>query len=198
MKFNEIPEEFEAVDYTKQEDVQELLKAPDGSWGVPQRHQDRPHGAGENKAPEKAKDLVTRARRLSDRPVLKALEGASDDLYAWAAARVSRGEGVKTEDLLEEMVCLVHRIWLRRQSRRASPPGCKGYALGTRRTRSRRTGSGWSRMEDVGLPRGGHDDGGACSGFKGGGAGRGEEAVRDQNDCGRSALEETRTATHDG
>ena len=207
VKFNEIPEEFEAVDYTKQEDVQELLKAPDGSWGVPQRHQDRPHGAGENKAPEKAKDLVTRARRLSEGPVLKALEGASDDLYAWAAARVSREEGVKTEDLLEEMVLfgasdlaqeaseLLEGV---KPSSKAGAPGCKGYALGTRRTRSRRTGSGWSRMEDVGLPRGGHDDGGACSGFKGGGAGRGEEAVRDQNDCGRSALEETRTATHDG
>ena len=104
VKFNEIPEELEAVDYTKQEDVQELLKAPDGSWGVPQRHQDRPHGAGENKAPEKGKELVTPARRLSEGPVLKALEGASDDLYAWAAARVSCEEGVKTEDLLEEMV----------------------------------------------------------------------------------------------
>ena len=104
VKFNEIPEEFEAVDYTKQEDVQELLKAPDGFWGVPQQHQDRPHGAGEGKAPEKAKELVTRARRLSEGPVLKALEGASDDLYAWAASRVSREEGIRTEDLLEEMV----------------------------------------------------------------------------------------------
>ena len=103
VKFNEIPEEFEAVDYTRQEDVQELIKEPEDNWGVPQSHQDRPYGAGEDKAAERAKELVWKARQLSEGPVLKALEKASDDLYAWAAARVAREEGARLEDLMEEM-----------------------------------------------------------------------------------------------
>lgn len=35
VKFNEVPEEFEAVDYTKQEDIQELVRPADDQWGVP-------------------------------------------------------------------------------------------------------------------------------------------------------------------
>lgn len=101
--FADIPEEFEAVDYTKQEDIQDLLKGPDETLGVPQRHQDRSYDGGLEKAPEHAQELVSKARRLSEGPVLKALEAASDDLYSWAAARVARDEGARLEDLLEEM-----------------------------------------------------------------------------------------------
>lgn len=43
------------------------------------------------------------AREEPTSPVLTALEGASDDLYAWASARVAREEDAKLEDLLEEM-----------------------------------------------------------------------------------------------
>lgn len=66
-------------------------------------HQERPHATGEEKAPGRARELVERARRLSEGPVLKALEGASDDLYAWASSRVARDEGSRLEDLMEEM-----------------------------------------------------------------------------------------------
>ncbi len=71
VKFNEVPEEFEAVDYTRQEDVQELVQGPDGLWGVPQPHQERPHEGGDEKASsEKAKELVTKARQLSSGPAV--------------------------------------------------------------------------------------------------------------------------------
>lgn len=99
VKFTEVPEEFEA----RQEDVQELVKPVDDSWAVPHNHQERVYNTGDEKAPNSAKELVERARRLSTGPVLRALEGASDDLYAWASARVARDESTKLEDLLEEM-----------------------------------------------------------------------------------------------
>ena len=101
VKFNAVPEEFEAVDYTRQEDVQELIKPSDDLWATPHEHQERLHRAGDEKAPDK--ELVEKARRLSSGPILTALEGASDDLYAWASARVAREEDAKLEDLLEEM-----------------------------------------------------------------------------------------------
>ena len=44
------------------------------------------------------------AQRLADGPVLKALEEASDDLYAWAATRVANDPNLDLESLLEDMV----------------------------------------------------------------------------------------------
>jgi hypothetical protein len=52
--FWDVPEEFEAVDYTKQEDVQELVKAPDQDWAVPAPHQERAYQGGEEDAPSDA------------------------------------------------------------------------------------------------------------------------------------------------
>ena len=103
MRFWEVPEEFEAVDYTKQEDIQELVKGPDAGWGVPVQHQGRPHHGGEEKAPPKETTLMDEARKLHDGPVLGPLADASDDLYAWAATRVASEPHLTLESLLEEM-----------------------------------------------------------------------------------------------
>ena len=102
VRFWEVPEEFD-VDYTKQEDLHHLVRGPDGEWGVPAAHQDRPHGEGQEKAPEDALNLVSKAKELSNGPTLKALEDTSDDLYSWAATRVARNPEVTAEELLEEM-----------------------------------------------------------------------------------------------
>ena len=103
VRFWDIPEEFEAVDYTKQEDIKDLIRQPDQSWGVPDAHQGRPHYGGENEAPAEAVSLVQRARELQTGPVLSALINASDDLYSWAATRVAKDPAISLEDLLEEM-----------------------------------------------------------------------------------------------
>lgn len=85
VRFWEVPEEFEAVDYTKQEDVRELTRAAEEIFGVPVPHQDRPRDGGDARAPKEAKELLAQAKRLESGPVLGALGEASDDLYAWAA-----------------------------------------------------------------------------------------------------------------
>lgn len=73
VRFWEVPEEFEAVDYTKQEDVQDLIKAPIDDFGVPVPHQDRAHHGGEDRAPEEAKHLMEEAKKLESGPALSAL-----------------------------------------------------------------------------------------------------------------------------
>ena len=103
VRFWDIPEEFEAVDYTKQEDIKDLIRQPDQSWGVPDAHQGRPDYGGENESPAEAVNLVQRARELQTGPVLSALTNASDDLYSWAATRVAKDPAISLEDLLEEM-----------------------------------------------------------------------------------------------
>eukprot|EP00438_Fugacium_kawagutii_P022124 Skav232871 [mRNA] locus=scaffold1881:25961:36237:+ [translate_table: standard] len=97
------PEEFE-VDYTKQEDLQDLVKGPDYRWteGVEPPVLDH-DGRGGETAPEAAKSLVMEAQRLARHDVLSKLEGASDDLYAWAATRVARDPSVGLESLMMEM-----------------------------------------------------------------------------------------------
>lgn len=81
VKFNAVPEEFEAVDYTRQEDVQELIKPSDDLWATPHEHQERLHRAGDEKAPDKAKELVEKARRLSTDPRHTAT-------WYWSQARI--------------------------------------------------------------------------------------------------------------
>jgi len=64
----------------------------------------REHGGREGEsAPVLAHQLVQQAQRLGDIEVLKRLEGASDDLYAWAAARVAREPEVDFTSLMTEM-----------------------------------------------------------------------------------------------
>lgn len=66
VRFWDVPEEFEAVDYTKQEDVQELVKAPDQDWAVPAPHQERAYHGGEDDAPSDAVALMNEAKRLQE------------------------------------------------------------------------------------------------------------------------------------
>ena len=42
VRFWDVPEKLEAVDYTKQEDVRELMEGPSPLWGIPDSHQERP------------------------------------------------------------------------------------------------------------------------------------------------------------
>ena len=103
VRFWDVPEEFEAVDYTKPEDVQELVKAPEQDWAVPASHQERAYHGGEDDAPSDAVALMNEAKHLQEGPVLQALAEASNDLYAWAATRVAREPALTLEELLEEM-----------------------------------------------------------------------------------------------
>jgi len=103
VRFWEAPEEFR-VDYTKGEDLKNFVNGPDPTWGCDRYEPQRTHpGRGGETAPEEARKLVQEAQRLADGPVLSSLEGASDNLYAWAAARVAREPSVGLETLLEEM-----------------------------------------------------------------------------------------------
>ena len=103
--FNEVPEEFEAIDYTKQEDVRDFVNRDDRSWGLPVRHQDRGYFPSQDfQAPEEAVNMVDKAEKLAAGPVLGKLQEASDDLYAWASARVAADGEVTFEELMGEMV----------------------------------------------------------------------------------------------
>eukprot|EP00435_Cladocopium_sp_Y103_P045096 s974_g12.t2 len=103
VRFWDIPEEFK-VDYTEKEDIKDLVQGPNPHWGddVYQPRARHP-GRGGQSAPEEARQLVSEAKRLGEQDTLKKLEGASDDLYAWAAARVAREPGVDSNTLLSEM-----------------------------------------------------------------------------------------------
>ena len=103
VRFWEAPEEFK-VDYTKGEDLKSFVHGPDPDWGKDRYEPQRTHpGRGGETAPEEARRLVQEAQRLADGPVLSALESASDNLYAWASARVARDPGVTLDGLLQEM-----------------------------------------------------------------------------------------------
>ena len=103
VRFWEAPEEFR-VDYTKGEDLKSFVNGPDATWGEDRYEPSRTHGGrGGETAPEEARQLVQEAQKLADGPVLSALDGASDNLYAWAAVRVAREPGVSLNVLLEEM-----------------------------------------------------------------------------------------------
>ena len=50
--------------------------------------------AGGDSAPGEAHEYVQKAIELANGPVLGRLENASDDLYAWAAARLARNSNL--------------------------------------------------------------------------------------------------------
>ena len=99
----DVPEEFN-VDYTEAEDLKELVKGPSERWAEDVYQPVHTHG-GRNgtSAPEEARRLVAQAQELASSTTLKSLEGASDDLYAWAASRVARQPTVELVDLMTEM-----------------------------------------------------------------------------------------------
>ena len=99
----DVPEEFH-VDYTKDEDLQTVVKGPQETWANDVFRPERSHGGRDGEsATREAKDLVRVAQGLASQPTLKALQGASDDLYAWAAARVARNPQLDVETLMMEM-----------------------------------------------------------------------------------------------
>ena len=103
VRFWDVPEEFK-VDYTPQEDVKELVAGPNRDWEKDAYKPQVQHGGrGGDSAPEEARRLVREAKNLGESETLKRLEGASDDLYAWAAARVARDPAVDSNTLLTEM-----------------------------------------------------------------------------------------------
>ncbi|CAK9114808.1 unnamed protein product [Durusdinium trenchii] len=103
VRFWDVPEEFE-VDYTKGEDLKDVIQGPDYAWRRDVHRDLPPHrGRDGTSAPQEAKHLVQKAQELGKSPALQALEGATDDLYAWAAARVAREPGVELSSLLQEM-----------------------------------------------------------------------------------------------
>eukprot|EP00435_Cladocopium_sp_Y103_P076090 s50_g76.t1 len=103
VRFWDAPEEFQ-VDYTKGEDLQQLIKGPDTAWLEDAHPAKTPQGgrSGES-APEEAVNLVKKAQQMANQPVLKALENSSDDFYAWAATRVARNPDTDLESLMSEM-----------------------------------------------------------------------------------------------
>ena len=104
VRFNDIPEEFEAVDYTKQEDVQDFVRPTKQCWGIPVPHQNRGYWPPPDfQPPEGAAKMVQEAEQLSQGPVLGLLQGASDDLYAWASARVAKDPNIQFEEPMGEM-----------------------------------------------------------------------------------------------
>ena len=103
VQFQEVPEQF-YVDYTQEEDVKQYIKGPDPTWGDTANKPTRTHlGRNGESAPEEARKLVQEAQALGRCPTLQRFEGASDDLYAWAAARVAREPQVEAIALLREM-----------------------------------------------------------------------------------------------
>eukprot|EP00435_Cladocopium_sp_Y103_P041030 s1496_g11.t1 len=100
------PVEMREVDFTAQEkEFAAMVKGPSSQVFEHVPREGRPHlGRGGDSAPQEAKDLLRQAQQLADGPVLGPLQGASDDLYAWAATRVANDPKVSLETLLEEMV----------------------------------------------------------------------------------------------
>ena len=100
------PEEMVQVDYTPQEeDFASLVKGPDSQIFKNITVDGKPHeGRGGESAPTESLELVRQAQRLMDGPVLRHLQGASDDLYAWASTRVANDPEIGLTELLEDMV----------------------------------------------------------------------------------------------
>jgi hypothetical protein len=100
------PVEMRYVDYTAQEgEFAQLVQGPKPEvfQHVPMESQTHPGRFGET-ATKEAQEMLKTAQRLSEGPVLSALQDASDDLYAWAAARVANDPQIGLTDLLEDMV----------------------------------------------------------------------------------------------
>ena len=103
VRFWEPPEEFQ-VDYTVEEDVRQLVEGPQKDWGRTAHVPTKEHGGREGEsAPVRAHQLVQEAQKLGGCEVLQRLEGVSDDLYAWAAARVARDPEIDFVSLMTEM-----------------------------------------------------------------------------------------------
>ena len=103
VRFWDVPEEFK-VDYTKEEDLQHVVREPGDEWGKTVHEPAQTNGGRDgDSAPQEARRLVAEAQRLGKHATLQALEGASDDLFSWAAARVARDETLDTASLLNEM-----------------------------------------------------------------------------------------------
>ena len=105
VQFTEVPSEFDVVDYTvAEEELREALKGPDRDWLQPASAPGAAlkEATGQS-APQQAKDLASRAEELATGPVLGQLREASDDLFAWAAARVARAPDAGIEDILGDM-----------------------------------------------------------------------------------------------
>ena len=100
------PAEMVEIDYTAQEkELAEMLKGPKPEAFKNQYMEGVTHaGRGGETAPGAAQELLRKAQALSDGPVLGRLQGASDDLYAWAATRVASEPSVTLTELLEDMV----------------------------------------------------------------------------------------------
>ena len=99
----EVPEAFK-VDFTEAEDLKELMEGPSTSWADDVYKPRYTHAGDEGtSAPEEARRLVSQAQQLASSPTLSKLEGASDDLYAWAASRVARQPDVDFVNLMTEM-----------------------------------------------------------------------------------------------
>ena len=102
----EAPEEMVQVDYTHQEkDFADLVAGPDASLFEHVPREAKPHaGRKGSTAPSEAQDMVRKAQALASGPVLGKLQGASDDLYAWASTRVANDPEIAFDTLMEEMV----------------------------------------------------------------------------------------------
>ena len=100
------PDEMVYVDYTPQEgDFASLVKGPDPTIFQNVTTEGKPHaGRDGDSASEKSWELIRQAQQLSDGPVLRHLQGASDDLYAWASTRVANEPNLSLTELLEDMV----------------------------------------------------------------------------------------------
>ena len=102
MRF-ELLEAFQ-VDFTRDEDLKDVVGGPDAEWAQDVYKPKYTHGGEDGvSAPEEAKRLVTQAQQLAASPTLTQLEGASDDLYAWAASRVARQPDLDLVSLMTEM-----------------------------------------------------------------------------------------------
>ena len=100
------PEEMRCVDYTAQEkEFAEIVEGPNAKVFKHQPVEGKPHpGRHGETAPQAAQEMIRKAQSLAEGPVLGALQGASDDLYAWAAARVANDPNIGLAELLEDMV----------------------------------------------------------------------------------------------
>ena len=100
------PEEMVNIDYTPQEgDFAALVKGPDSTIFQNVTMGGKPHeGRHGESAPADSLEMIRQAQALADGPVLRHLQGASDDLYAWASTRVANEPNISLNELLEDMV----------------------------------------------------------------------------------------------
>ena len=102
----EAPKELREVDFTAQErEFAALVEGPDPKTFEHVPRDAKPHkGRGGETAPEDSQALLRQAQQLASGPVLSALDGASDDLYAWASTRIANEPTLTLPDLLDDMV----------------------------------------------------------------------------------------------